>query len=153
MSENVTMKDKLKELANELSSKTGKTEIELAIDALSEKLVTNLNVTYEEIDTTFIFKVKALDMGTQIKMEQINFPTNAERKRFIVQQCVIEPKLNMQTINKMPEGMIDSIVATANVLAFSCKTQMDLSKDSPNPSWEDTSGESVRQSESPPEKS
>ena len=147
------MKDKLAELVDDLGAKTGKSDIELAIDALADKLVTKLNVTYEEIDATFTFKVKALDMETQITMEQINFPTNAERKRFLVQQCVVEPKLTMASINKMPDGMIDSIVATANVLAFSCKTQMVRFNDSPEPSRVDTSGASVEPSVNPPEKS
>lgn len=139
------MKDKIKDLADELGAKTGMTDIELAVESLAKKLITNLNITYEEADITFTFKVKALDMETQVKMEQIAFNTDAERKRFVVQQCVTEPKLSMQTINKMPQGMIDSIVATTNVLAFSCKTQMDLFKESPEPSRVDTSGESVKQ--------
>lgn len=149
------MKERLEELAKEIGNKSSEEtsdEMFKAIEMLNNDLVTDLTIEYPEIEAKFEFKVKAVDLETQILLEQINFETAAERKRFIVQKCVISPKLSVSIINKMPMGMIDAIVATVNVLAFSCTTRVDLSVDLPSPLRVESSGEYVSPSASRQEK-
>jgi len=145
-------KDKLDDLAGELGTNLVDDDLNAAIEALSKDLISTLTITYEELNTKFVFKVKPMDLATQIKLETIEFPTRGERNRFVVHQCVVEPKLNFDTISKMPKGMVDSITVFANSLAFSHQTRVQLSS-LPEALSENTSGKSVGQSENPPKKS
>ena len=120
-------KEKLDKLSEELGIDTPNEDICKAIDMLSEELISVITIKYEEINKEFTFKVKPIDLSTQIKMETIQFPTQAEKDRFIVHQCVIEPKLTPSVINKMPKGMVTSIVVFANSLAFFHQTRVQLS--------------------------
>ena len=145
--ENKSLKDQLTDLGEELGaiSDETKSDVVMAVEALSQQLTQDLEISFPELNLNFEFTVKAIDVKTQIQLEQLSFQSDYERKRFIANKCIVKPKLTPFILDKFTISMLDTIVGLANALSFSFQTRVEPLTPSHTPLSENGSGTSAKQ--------